>query len=138
MSVKFIGLITDVCTKYLYYHHISITSPTQTFFLLPACSILEKALKTAENLELESEKLGIHDRLRNIEEKLFRETSDDNQCHSERAKKLWRNEAVQHNASSMQDLLELLEKNLMEMEDGDVGSDMDFEIHGMEEGYDDL
>lgn len=82
--------------------------------------ILETALKIAQELELESEKLGIYDRLQNIKKTLFRLPEEENQCHSERAKKPSRNEAVEHNPSLMDDLLQLLENDLMHLKEDEM------------------
>ena len=95
------------------------------FFIFAACSILENALKTAKILSLESEEKGIQDRLKNLKS-FFRATKEENQCHSERAKDGSRTEAVEQDASSMEDLLKLLANVSRELqEDREITPEME-------------
>ena len=86
------------------------------FFTFTACSILQKALETANSLKLKSEKEGIQDRLKNMKS-LSPSTKEENRCHSERAKELSRNEAVEHDLSSIEDYLMLLENYVTELKE---------------------
>ena len=76
--------------------------------------ILENTLETAKDLKFESEEKGIQDRLQNIDS-LFHACKEENHCHSERAREPSRNEAVEHDASSMEDLLKSLVNVAMEL-----------------------
>lgn len=76
--------------------------------------ILENTLETAKDLKFESEEKGIQDRLQNIDS-LFHACKEENNCHSERAREPSRNEAVEHDASSMEDLLKSLVNVVIEL-----------------------
>ena len=66
------------------------------------------------------ERQGIEDRLQNIEKRLSQSTEEENLCHSERAKELSRNEAVENEAKSMEDLLTSLGNVAKELVDREM------------------